>query len=135
MRPIPENDPIVKAETDREIHDALLGVKNAQIDLVKASSGGEAVAGMTLAFFLAYYEKLPEDVVRRLSEIDSDAVGRITRATGLGLSGDGLKKFVSKLAGPDAFAQVIRAANVYRSRLGYTPLGPDGWPEREEGLA
>lgn len=30
-----------------------------------------------------------------------------------------------------AFAQVIRAANVYRERLGYAPLGPDGWPEVE----
>lgn len=26
---------------------------------------------------------------------------------------------------------VIRAANVYRGRLGYAPLGPDGWPEVE----
>ena len=37
-----------------------------------------------------------------------------------------------KLASDAAFAQVIRAANVYRGRLGYAPLGPDGWPEQGE---
>ena len=36
-----------------------------------------------------------------------------------------------ELASDAAFAQVIRAANVYRGRLGYAPLGPDGWPEVE----
>lgn len=25
-----------------------------------------------------------------------------------------------------------RTANVYRGRLGYAPLGPDGWPEQGE---
>ena len=38
---------------------------------------------MGLAFFRAYYEKLPEEVAHRLTEIDAEAVGHITRATGL----------------------------------------------------
>lgn len=41
---------------------------------------------MGLAFFRAYYEKLPEEVARRLTEIDTEAVEHITRATGLNLS-------------------------------------------------
>ena len=135
MRAIPESDPVVKATTDREIHDALLGVKNAQLDLTKASRRDGAGAGMTLAFFRAYYEKLPDDVTRRLSEIDSGAVEGILEATGRGLSGESLEAFISKLASPAAFAQVVRAANAYRAKLGFRPLGPDGWPEREEGSA
>ena len=55
----------------------------------------------------------------------------ITRATGLNLSGSLLDRFGEKLASDAAFAQVIRAANVYRGRLGYAPLGPDGWLEVE----
>lgn len=81
--------------------------------------------------FRAYYEKLPEEVARRLTEIDTEAVEYITRATGLNLSGSLLDRFGEKLASDAAFAQVIRAANVYRGRLGYAPLGPDGWPEVE----
>lgn len=79
----------------------------------------------------SYYEKLPEEVARRLTEIDTEAVEHITRATGLNLSGSLLDRFGEKLASDAAFAQVIRAANVYRGRLGYAPLGPDGWPEVE----
>ncbi len=66
------------------------------------------------------------------SGIDTEAVGHITRATGLNLSGSLLDRFGEKLASDAAFAQVIRAANVYRGRLGYAPLGPDGWPEQGE---
>ena len=112
--------PVEKAKTDAEILDALQGVKMTQDELRR------------LAFFRAYYEKLPDEVARRLTEIDTDAVERITRATGLGLSGELLARFVEKLASDAAFAQVIRAANFYRERLGYGPLGPDGWPEARE---
>lgn len=65
------------------------------------------------------------------AETDTEAVEHITRATGLNLSGSLLDRFGEKLASDAAFAQVIRAANVYRGRLGYAPLGPDGWPEVE----
>lgn len=115
------------AETDAEILDALQGVKLAQDEIRRGACGG-----MGLAFFRAYYEKLPEEVAHRLTEIDAEAVGHITRATGLNLSGSLLDRFGEKLASDAAFAQVIRAANVYRGRLGYAPLGPDGWPEQGE---
>ena len=113
--------PVEKAKTDAEILDALQGVKMTQDELRRSKCGS-----VGLAFFRAYYEKL------RLTEIDTDAVERITRATGLGLSGELLARFVEKLASDAAFAQVIRAANFYRERLGYGPLGPDGWPEARE---
>lgn len=89
-----------------------------------------------LESFLAFLRETTErhrmaEVARRLTEIDTEAVGHITRATGLNLSGSLLDRFGEKLASDAAFAQVIRAANVYRGRLGYAPLGPDGWPEVE----
>ena len=121
------DEPVKKAETDAEILDALQGVKLTQDEIRRGACGG-----MGLAFFRAYYEKLPEEVARRLTEIDTEAVGHITRATGLNLSGSLLDRFGEKLASDAAFAQVIRAANVYRGRLGYAPLGPDGWPEQGE---
>lgn len=110
------DEPVKKAETDAEILDALQGVKLTQDEIRRGACGG-----MGLAFFRAYYEKLPEEVARRLTEIDTEAVGHITRATGLNLSGSLLDRFGEKLASDAAFAQVIRAANVYRGRLGYAP--------------
>ena len=123
-----DKQPVAKAESDVEIMDALQGLKMTQAEL-RAGHGGSAA----LAFFRAYYEKLPEDVARRLTEIDAEAVERITTATGLGLTGDNLKRFAGKLAGDAAFAQVIRAANAYRAKRGFAPLGPDGWPEETGG--
>lgn len=120
--------PVAKAQTDAEILDALQGVKVMQHDL-RAGLGG----GFALAFFKGYYDKLPEEITRRLTEIDGEAVAHITRATGLGLSGEALKRFAGKIAGDAAFAQVIRAANRYRKKFDFAPLGPDGEPEREEG--
>ena len=114
----------VKAENDGDILGALQGLKLMQAEL-RGGHGGS----MTLAFFRAYYEKLPDEITRRLTEIDSETVEHITETTGLGLSGERLKAVADKIAGDAAFAQVIRAANVYRERLGYGPLGPDGWPQ------
>lgn len=76
-------------------------------------------------------EAATQDLLHALELGDDKAVGHITRATGLNLSGSLLDRFGEKLASDAAFAQVIRAANVYRGRLGYAPLGPDGWPEVE----
>lgn len=87
------DEPVKKAETDAEILDALQGVKLAQDEIRRGACGG-----MGLAFFRAYYEKLPEEVAHRLTEIDAEAVGHITRATGLNLSGSLLDRFGEKLA-------------------------------------
>ena len=126
------DEPVQKAETDSEILNALQGVKQQMDTLRKAVRDGEGSVSMALAIFRAYFDKLPEEVARRLTKIDTEAVGHITRATALNLSGDVLARFAEKLASNAAFAQVIRAANVYRGRLGYAPLGPDGWPEQGE---
>lgn len=92
--------------------------------------------GMTLAFLAAYYEKLPTGVTRRLTEIDAETLRHIGPVTGYGLHGEQMKPLADKLAGDAAFAQVIRAANAYRAKLGYPRLGPDGWPEEAgAGLA
>lgn len=82
------DEPVKKAETDAEILDALQGVKLTQDEIRRGACGG-----MGLAFFRAYYEKLPEEVARRLTEIDTEAVEHITRATGLNLSGSLLDRF------------------------------------------
>lgn len=87
------DEPVKKAETDAEILDALQGVKLTQDEIRRGACGG-----MGLAFFRAYYEKLPEEVARRLTEIDTEAVEHITRATGLNLSGSLLDRFGEKLA-------------------------------------
>lgn len=56
------DEPVKKAETDAEILDALQGVKLTQDEIRRGACGG-----MGLAFFRAYYEKLPEEVARRLT--------------------------------------------------------------------
>lgn len=117
---------VAKAESDEDVLGALQGVKMIQQDL-RAGRG----SGFSLAFLKAYYEKLPEEVARRLTELDPETVAHLTEKTGLGLSGEKLKEVADKIASDAAFAQVIRAANVYRERLGHGPLGPDGWPEGE----
>lgn len=71
------DEPVKKAETDAEILDALQGVKLTQDEIRRGACGG-----MGLAFFRAYYEKLPEEVARRLTEIDTEAVEHITRGDG-----------------------------------------------------
>lgn len=115
--------PVAKAATDAEILGALQGLKLTQSELRDGTG-----SGMALAFFRAYYEKLPEDVARRLTEIDRETVNKITSATGSILTGTAMERLVAKIAGDAAWAQVIRAANSYREKLNFDPLGPDGWP-------
>lgn len=125
--------PVEKATTESGILDAMQGVKTMQQEIMKAAREGMHSVGVALAFFKAYYDKLPEDVASRLTEIDPEAVSRIPAASGMGLSGDSLKRYAAKIASPAASAQVIRAANSYRAKLRLGPLGPDGWPEEGGG--
>lgn len=80
-----------------------------------------------LESFLAFLRETTER--HRMAEADRAEAEAATQD--LLLSGSLLDRFGEKLASDAAFAQVIRAANVYRGRLGYAPLGPDGWPEVE----
>lgn len=102
------DEPVKKAETDAEILDALQGVKLTQDEIRRGACGG-----MGLAFFRAYYEKLPEEVARRLTEIDTEAVEHITRATGLNLSGSLLDRFGEKLAGGRDMSERARKAGQF----------------------
>ena len=129
-----DQEPVVKAETDAEILGALQGAMMAQQCLQKAAQDDEQSASMSLAFFRGYFEKLPDSVARRMTEIDLEAVERIPTATAMYLTGPSLRRLADKVASPAAFAQVIRAANIYRVRLGHGPLGPDGWPETQGGV-
>lgn len=87
-----------------------------------------------LVFIKSYYDKLPESVARRLTEINPVALAAIPGATSYQGSEKARGNIASNVASDKAFAQAIRAANVYRGKLGYELLGPDGNPEpREEG--
>ena len=87
-----------------------------------------------LVFIRSYYNNLPESVARRLTEINPVALAAIPGATSYQGSEKARGNIASNVASEKAFAQAIRAANVYRGKLGYELLGPDGNPEpREEG--
>lgn len=106
--------------------DALQGVKLTQDEIRRGACGG-----MGLAFFRAYYEKLPEEVARRLTEIDTEAVEHITRATGLNLSGSLLDRVRGEAGKRRRLRPGHPGGERVPGRLGYAPLGPDGWPEVE----
>jgi len=80
-------------------------------------------SGMYL--LLHFYNKLPDDVAHRLSELDRETV-EITTST----DPDTASAAIAKLNGSDSLAQIVRAENHYRQRLGYSLIGPDGMPEK-----
>ena len=85
-----------------------------------------------IIFLRLHYQRLPPGVARRLTEIsprDVAEVSEVIRENGA--TPEQRRSLGDRLASDAAVAQVIRAANVYRGRLGYAPLGPDGWPEVE----
>lgn len=81
-----------------------------------------------LTFLALNYHQLPHGIARRLTEIDPGAVARVHEVTNPKASEEALQEVCDKVASDAAFAQAIRAANIYRSRAGYSPLGPDGHP-------
>ena len=121
------------AVTDAEILDVLQGLKEAQRESRKTAQGDDrSSASMALAFFKGYYDKLPPAIKQRLDQIEPETVEHITPATRMNLTGKSLRVFADQLASDSAFQQVIRATNVYRKKLGYVPLGLDGWPVSRE---
>ena len=85
-----------------------------------------------LVFVRTYYNNLPESIARRLTELNPVALAAIPGATSFRGSEKARKNIASNVASDAAFAQAIRAANVYRGRLGYDLLGPDGLPTPPE---
>lgn len=86
-----------------------------------------------LVFLRFYYEELPEFVACRLTEIHLEDLERISQATSTEGTQGARQEIAASIAGDAAFAQVIRAANSYRGKLGLGPLAADGRSEQTEG--
>lgn len=118
-------------EDDKAVLAALDGIVRMQRTI---RGGLDVCVDMGLAFVRTYYNNLPEAIARRLTEINPVALAAIPGATSYQGSEKARKNIAASVASDAAFAQAIRAANVYRGKLGYELLGPDGNPEpREEG--
>ena len=113
---------------DEAVAAALDGIVRMQSTI---RSGLDVCVDTGLVFLRVYYGNLPENVARRLTEINPAAVAAIPGATAATGSEKTRQDIASSVAGDAAFAQAIRAANVYRARLGRELLGPDGRPEQE----
>lgn len=80
-----------------------------------------------IIFLRLHYQRLPPGVARRLTEISPRDVAEIPRATSTEGTAQDRQRLGEKLASDAATAQVMRAMNVYRARLGYGPQeGGDG---------
>lgn len=88
-----------------------------------------------LVFLHFYYEELPEFVARRLTEIHLEDLERIPQATSPEGTQGAQQEIAASIAGDAAFAQVIRAVNSYRGKLGLGPLKADGRLDQEGGGA
>lgn len=118
------------ASGDETILAALDGIVRMQ----RTIRGGLDVCIDTgLTFVRAYYNNLPENIARRLTEINPVAIAAIPGATAFNGTEKARRNIASNVASDAAFAQAIRAANIYREKLGYERLGPDGSPEMEGG--
>lgn len=114
--------------------EAILAALDGIVRMQRTIRGGLDVCIDTgLTFVRAYYNKLPENIARRLTEINPVAIAAIPGATAFNGTKKTRKNIASSVASDAAFAQAIRAANIYREKLGYERLGPDGMPEPEGG--
>lgn len=115
--------------------EAVLAVLDGIVRMQRtARSGLDVCINTGLVFIKSYYDKLPESVARRLTELNPVALAAIPGATAFNGTEKARRNIASNVASDAAFAQAIRASNVYREKLGYELLGPDGNPEpREEG--
>ena len=116
--------------SDQDILAALGGI----IEMQRAArSDVELRAETGIVFLRIYYQKLPEPIARRLTEILPDIVAQIPRAISPQGTAEERQGIAASVASNAACAQVIRAANVYRKKLGIGLLGADGRPEETEG--
>ncbi len=117
--------------------EAILAALNGIVRMQHTIRGGLDLCVETgLTFVRIYYNNLPGNVARRLTELNPVALAAIPGATGVNGSEKARQNIASNVASDAAVAQAIRAANVYQEKLGYERLGPDGNPEPgEEGEA
>ena len=90
------------------IHRMQESIRDTELDIVVETG---------IIFLRLHYQRLPPGVARRLTEIsprDVAEVSEVIRENGATPE--------QRLASDAAVAQVIRAANVYRDRLGYGPI-------------
>lgn len=121
---------MVGASRDQDILAALSGM----IEMQRTIRGGLDVCIETgLVFLRIYYQKLPESVARRITEISPQAVADIPGVTSFKGTDETRRALGGRVASDAAFAQVIRAANTYRKKLGLGLLGANGRPEETEG--
>ena len=121
------------SKTPQEDDKAVLAALDGIVRMQRTIRGGLDVCVETgLVFVRTYYNNLPESVARRLTEINPVARAAIPGATAWGGSETARKNIAASVAGDAAFAQAIRAANVYREKLGFELLGLDGNPEQRE---
>ena len=120
----------MKGTSDQDILATLSGIIEMQRT---ARSDVEVCAETGLVFLRIYYQKLPEPVARRLTELNPVALAAIPGATSFQGTEKARKNIATNVASDAAFAQAIRAANTYRKKLGLGPLGADGRPEQTEG--
>lgn len=114
--------------------EAILAALDGIVRMQRIIRGGLDVCVDTgLTFVRVYYNNLPENVARRLTEINPVAIAAIPGVTAFNGTEKARKNIASNVASDAAFAQAIRAANVYREKLGYERLGPDGALEPEGG--
>lgn len=118
------------ANGDEDILAALDGIMRMQRTI---RGGVDLCVNTGLVFVRIYYNNLPGNIARRLTELNPVALEAIPGATSPQGSEKARKNIASSVASDAAFAQVIRAENVYREKLGYGLLGPDGNPVWTEG--
>ena len=113
--------------------EAILAALNGIVRMQHTIRGGLDLCVETgLTFVRIYYNNLPGNIARRLTELNPVALAAIPGATGVNGSEKARQNIASNVASDAAVAQAIRAANVYRAKLGYELLGPDGNPEPKE---
>lgn len=114
--------------------EAILAALDGIVRMQRTIRGGLDVCIETgLVFFRVYYNNLPDNIARRLTELSPVAIEAIPGATAFDGSEKARKNIAANVASDAAFAQAIRAANLYREKLGYPLLGPDGKQEPEGG--
>lgn len=96
------------------IHRMQESIRDTELDIVVETG---------IIFLRLHYQRLPPGVARRLTEIsprDVAEVSEVIRENGA--TPEQRRSLGDRLACDAAVAQVIRAANVYRDRLGYGPI-------------
>ena len=116
---------------ERAVLAALEGIVRMQRTIRGGLDVGAATALISVRI---YYNTLPKNIARRLTELNPVALAAIPGATALQGSKKARENIAASVASDAAFAQAIRAANVYREKLGYELLGPDGSPKPEGGV-